>query len=235
MIVYWVEGFTRKVDSKQKQIVSSFHILLSMHCSWDATQGGHLKLYPWPQQAIEIHPKHDRLVMFSSARMLHRVTPSYTNNDTHHGGDPAVSSKARANSRADQTLASMQHNRPASIDLQDLQIVSQLTSDVGNHMQNEVGGRCCFTIWLAQNAGRHRRNSSSNKPQLSSLQPSNHPSEDPDAAARFLLRPYVRPHVLKLVSMCLMYMAYVSAMLVCLAGMGVLHTHVCMNTVARLL
>ncbi|RMZ56223.1 hypothetical protein APUTEX25_002413, partial [Auxenochlorella protothecoides] len=43
---------------------------------WQPWQGGELRLYPWPSEAVDIAPLNDRLVLFSSKTMLHRVLPS---------------------------------------------------------------------------------------------------------------------------------------------------------------
>lgn len=37
--------------------------------------GGELVLYPWPQPPVVLAPLHNRLVIFSSCRMLHRCCP----------------------------------------------------------------------------------------------------------------------------------------------------------------
>jgi hypothetical protein len=39
--------------------------------------GGQLRLYPWPAgPPVDLEPRFNRLVLFSSARMVHRVLPS---------------------------------------------------------------------------------------------------------------------------------------------------------------
>ncbi|KAI3428529.1 hypothetical protein D9Q98_007352 [Chlorella vulgaris] len=43
---------------------------------WQPGHGGELRLYPFPQPAVDIAPLNDRLVLFSSTDMLHRVLPS---------------------------------------------------------------------------------------------------------------------------------------------------------------
>lgn len=46
---------------------------------WQPSDGGELRVYPWPQGGpVDIAPLEDRLVLFSSQRMLHRVLPSAT-------------------------------------------------------------------------------------------------------------------------------------------------------------
>lgn len=44
--------------------------------SWAPGDGGELRLYPFPGQPLDIEPLNDRLVLFSSQEMLHRVLPS---------------------------------------------------------------------------------------------------------------------------------------------------------------
>jgi hypothetical protein len=61
----------RKVDSRRLTAI------LYLNPSWSVSaDGGALRLYPFPHSAIDISPVHDRLVLFDSARMLHRVLPS---------------------------------------------------------------------------------------------------------------------------------------------------------------
>lgn len=43
--------------------------------SWQPSQGGELQLFPWPNPPVSIEPLHNRLVLFPSQRMIHRVTP----------------------------------------------------------------------------------------------------------------------------------------------------------------
>lgn len=44
---------------------------------WKPSDGGQLRLYPFPQaRPVDIAPLNDRMVLFSSQRMLHRVLPS---------------------------------------------------------------------------------------------------------------------------------------------------------------
>lgn len=45
--------------------------------NWNIKHGGELRLYPFPYQVVDIEPVEDRLVLFSSSRMLHRVMPSF--------------------------------------------------------------------------------------------------------------------------------------------------------------
>jgi Rps23 Pro-64 3,4-dihydroxylase Tpa1-like proline 4-hydroxylase len=59
-----------KIDPR---IISS---ILYLNPEWKAGDGGELKLYPFPNSPVVIEPKMDRLVLFSSSNILHRVLPS---------------------------------------------------------------------------------------------------------------------------------------------------------------
>eukprot|EP00750_Incisomonas_marina_P020077 INCI3703.2.p1 GENE.INCI3703.2~~INCI3703.2.p1 ORF type:complete len:315 (-),score=28.86 INCI3703.2:377-1321(-) len=50
--------------------------ILYLNEQWDAEAGGQLQLAPWPRRTVSIDPSGDRLVIFSSADMVHRVLPS---------------------------------------------------------------------------------------------------------------------------------------------------------------
>uniref|UniRef100_A0A383WJL7 Fe2OG dioxygenase domain-containing protein n=1 Tax=Tetradesmus obliquus TaxID=3088 RepID=A0A383WJL7_TETOB len=43
---------------------------------WKPSHGGQLRLYPFPAPPVDIDPLQDRLVLFATTRMLHRVLPS---------------------------------------------------------------------------------------------------------------------------------------------------------------
>ncbi len=58
-----------------------------------------MKLYPWPHPPVEVEPTHNRLVLFSSPRMLHRVTPFRPH------PAPAVADGAAAAAGGDDTTA----------------------------------------------------------------------------------------------------------------------------------
>jgi 2OG-Fe(II) oxygenase superfamily len=46
---------------------------------WKPEHGGQLRLYPFPQGApVDVPPLLDRVVLFSSGKMVHRVLPSFT-------------------------------------------------------------------------------------------------------------------------------------------------------------
>lgn len=50
--------------------------ILYLNPSWSDCDGGFLRLYPFPHSPIDIAPIHQRMVIFDSVRMLHRVMPS---------------------------------------------------------------------------------------------------------------------------------------------------------------
>ncbi|KAG2445831.1 hypothetical protein HXX76_000435 [Chlamydomonas incerta] len=43
---------------------------------WKEADGGQLRLYPFPAAPLDIAPREDRLVLFASTRMAHRVLPA---------------------------------------------------------------------------------------------------------------------------------------------------------------
>ncbi len=69
--------FPLHVDSDlqfSSRILSS---VLYLNPDWQTVDGGQLVLYPFPFDRVFVSPTSDRLVLFSSPRMLHRVLPSY--------------------------------------------------------------------------------------------------------------------------------------------------------------
>ena len=60
----------RKIDSRRLTGV------LYLNPDWRDSDGGSIRLFPFPHPPIDITPIHDRLVLFDSTRMLHRVMPS---------------------------------------------------------------------------------------------------------------------------------------------------------------
>jgi len=48
---------------------------LYLNPNWKKSDGGELRLYPFPYQTLDIEPVNDRLVLFSSHQSLHRVLP----------------------------------------------------------------------------------------------------------------------------------------------------------------
>lgn len=44
--------------------------------NWKEEDGGQLRVYPFPYDKVDIAPKMDRMVLFCSHQMLHRVLPS---------------------------------------------------------------------------------------------------------------------------------------------------------------
>ena len=50
--------------------------ILYLNPGWAPAHGGQLRLYPFPAAHVDVAPLLDRLVLFSSQRMLHRVLPS---------------------------------------------------------------------------------------------------------------------------------------------------------------
>lgn len=46
--------------------------IMYLNPAWEPHHGGQLRLYPFPAPPVDVEPLHDRLVLFSAARMLHR-------------------------------------------------------------------------------------------------------------------------------------------------------------------
>ncbi len=44
--------------------------------SWTPAHGGQLRLYPFPRAPLDVAPRADRLLLFASTRLHHRVMPS---------------------------------------------------------------------------------------------------------------------------------------------------------------
>lgn len=47
-----------------------------LNSGWKPGDGGELRLYPFPETPVDVEPLNDRMVIFSSQHMLHRVLPS---------------------------------------------------------------------------------------------------------------------------------------------------------------
>jgi Rps23 Pro-64 3,4-dihydroxylase Tpa1-like proline 4-hydroxylase len=70
--------FPMHVDSDvsiDTRIVSG---ILYLNPDWKPEHGGELKLYPHPEKPVTIEPIMDRLVLFSSPHMVHRVLPCFS-------------------------------------------------------------------------------------------------------------------------------------------------------------
>ncbi len=46
--------------------------ILYLNPDWQRGDGGELKLYPWPHDPVTVEPLNNRLLLFSTCRMLHR-------------------------------------------------------------------------------------------------------------------------------------------------------------------
>lgn len=46
--------------------------IMYLNQEWKPSHGGELRLYPFPGPPVDVEPLQDRLVLFSSTRMLHR-------------------------------------------------------------------------------------------------------------------------------------------------------------------
>ncbi len=63
--------------SKRKNSRRSLTALLYLNEGWQPTDGGEIRLYPFPLAEVDVAPIFDRLVFFCSTEMLHRVMPSH--------------------------------------------------------------------------------------------------------------------------------------------------------------
>lgn len=50
--------------------------VLYLNPQWEKGDGGELRLYPFPLGTVDVAPRMDRLVLFNSTEMLHRVLPA---------------------------------------------------------------------------------------------------------------------------------------------------------------
>lgn len=53
-------------------------VLLYLNSGWRADDGGEMVLQPWLQRRVKVAPVMNRLLIFRSDRLLHRVEPSHT-------------------------------------------------------------------------------------------------------------------------------------------------------------
>lgn len=69
--------FPLHVDSDLQYSSRILSSVLYLNPTWQPADGGELVLYPFPFERVVVPPISDRLVMFSSPGMLHRVLPSH--------------------------------------------------------------------------------------------------------------------------------------------------------------
>eukprot|EP00242_Pyramimonas_sp_CCMP2087_P007191 CAMPEP_0198202626 /NCGR_PEP_ID=MMETSP1445-20131203/5815_1 /TAXON_ID=36898 /ORGANISM="Pyramimonas sp., Strain CCMP2087" /LENGTH=344 /DNA_ID=CAMNT_0043873645 /DNA_START=572 /DNA_END=1603 /DNA_ORIENTATION=- len=60
-------------DLDRRQVTA----IVYLNKDWTPKDGGQLRVYPFPSAPVEIEPVFDRMVLFSSPNMLHRVMPSH--------------------------------------------------------------------------------------------------------------------------------------------------------------
>lgn len=70
--------FPLHYDSDEQVDARRVTAILYLNPDWRPAHGGQLKLYPLPGPPVVIEPLLDRMVLFSSCRMLHRVLPAST-------------------------------------------------------------------------------------------------------------------------------------------------------------
>jgi len=64
--------FPIHVDSEESVDGRRLTAILYLNPGWRPEHGGHLRLYPPFAPPVDVEPRHDRLVLFLSNRMLHR-------------------------------------------------------------------------------------------------------------------------------------------------------------------
>eukprot|EP00879_Flechtneria_rotunda_P028831 GHRR01031061.1.p1 GENE.GHRR01031061.1~~GHRR01031061.1.p1 ORF type:complete len:400 (+),score=113.92 GHRR01031061.1:185-1384(+) len=69
--------FPMHFDSDEQLDGRRVTVIFYLNKDWQPSHGGQLRLYPFPAPAVDIEPVNDRLLLFSSTRMLHRVLPSH--------------------------------------------------------------------------------------------------------------------------------------------------------------
>jgi len=69
--------FPMHFDTTQTVSRRQITCILYLNEDWEEGVGGELRIFPFPYKHIDIAPLMDRLVVFSSHEVLHRVLPSY--------------------------------------------------------------------------------------------------------------------------------------------------------------
>lgn len=64
--------FPMHFDSDEQLDGRRVTAIFYLNDNWQPHHGGQLRLYPFPAPPVDIPPLGDRLVLFSSTRMLHR-------------------------------------------------------------------------------------------------------------------------------------------------------------------
>uniref|UniRef100_A0A6B2LA22 Prolyl 4-hydroxylase alpha subunit domain-containing protein n=1 Tax=Arcella intermedia TaxID=1963864 RepID=A0A6B2LA22_9EUKA len=78
-INYGNGSFPMHFDTHSSTARSRRHLtfILYLNPSWTTRSGGEIRLYPLPYPSIDIAPLNDRVALFCSHSMLHRVMPSH--------------------------------------------------------------------------------------------------------------------------------------------------------------
>ena len=64
--------FPLHYDSDESVDSRRITAILYLNPDWQSGDGGELKLYPWPHEPVTVEPLNNRLLLFSTCRMLHR-------------------------------------------------------------------------------------------------------------------------------------------------------------------
>ncbi|PNW74928.1 hypothetical protein CHLRE_12g504100v5 [Chlamydomonas reinhardtii] len=68
--------FPMHYDSDEQLDGRRVTAIFYLNPDWTEADGGQLRLYPFPGAPVDVAPREDRLVLFASTRMAHRVLPA---------------------------------------------------------------------------------------------------------------------------------------------------------------
>ena len=68
--------FPMHYDTSSQHSRREVTAILYLNPDWRPGDGGELELYPFPMETVRLAPVHDRLALFNSTEMLHRVLPA---------------------------------------------------------------------------------------------------------------------------------------------------------------
>lgn len=187
----------------QSQVLADDMNLTPLHCpGWAPAHGGALRLFPFGAAPVDIAPRHDRLVLFASTRMLHRycTCPRFAAKarSKAFGHSQAVSYPATSHFAVCLTVQA----RPAGAPSASWAIAALLAAQ---HQHVSVSCLCrvmpasaqrvCFTIWLTDARRQPRPPPPSELLRDALQQAADRGGRLPDGAVQQLLR---QPDVQKL-------------------------------------
>eukprot|EP00041_Stephanoeca_diplocostata_P014044 m.252131 g.252131 ORF g.252131 m.252131 type:complete len:674 (-) comp19555_c0_seq1:426-2447(-) len=68
--------FPMHYDTSSAHSQREITAIIYLNPEWKAGDGGELRLFPFPLDVMDVAPMHDRLAVFNSTEMLHRVMPA---------------------------------------------------------------------------------------------------------------------------------------------------------------